>query len=168
MEKGKLLEIIDSIGNSEKTEEERFRELCLYVSSSELDIRYDSGDPILGTCIEYFPEWLEWIKTFPNLISGVAKFMGKETYNPDLLKKLCSIKAYERELIREEVRNYISGVAMYVATGGDITSKTVQYKFREAEKFGVPSEVWLVNLFAPRVSYSNHPYIDNEKYFILL
>ena len=173
-----LFHVINNISASGKSATDRFRIFCKYYSV----IYYDGGREgkyreeekfLIDLIKESFPEWLEWILHFPNLYSERAKVMGRQTFNPQLLKKLMTLNAYQREDIRTIVGIWIDDLIRHKNAGHDVNfiypayNPALQTNLGRVRDFGIPSSLWLVNLFAPRTGYSIHPYIDNAKKFIL-
>ena len=87
-----------------------------------------------------------------------------------------TLNAYQRENIRTIVKAWIDDLTKHKKLGYDVNFIYPSYQaynpglstnLGKVRDFGIPSSLWLVNLFAPRTGFSIHPYIDNAKNFIL-
>lgn len=171
-----LFHVINNISATGKSQTDRFRIFCKYYSFLYYDDegKYREERKFLIDLIkESFPEWLGWILHFPNLYSSRVKVMGKQTFNSQLLKKLMTLNAYQREDIRVIVRVWVDDLIRHKNAGHDVNfiypayNPSLSTNLGKIRDFGIPSSLWLVNLFAPRTGFSIHPYIDNAKNFIL-
>lgn len=172
-----LFHVINNISATGKSATDRFRIFCKYYSILyyDMDGKYIEEERFLIDLVkESFPEWLEWIRLFPNLIGPKAGVMGRQTFNSIYLEKLASKESIDLGTARRYVGLWINRLVEKKERGVEINFLLPIFNPRIQSNLGIvkycggiyPS-LWLINLMAPKKDAAgNHSYVDIAKNFI--